>query len=629
MPTDHLGKRPTVGFLRGIGGGLAAAFVVGGVDALNSTLVDTLAWDLRRVIHLAALDGVCMVGLVVAPLAFLLALVGRRRWASLGAWWGLGLSVLAVAGERWFTRPPPHTEVHELRGDPWIYGTAVVVVLALGWLLARWDRGRGVWLAVTVGTGVLIATTSRSLPHPGPAAPGAPDVILVTIDTLRADHVGVYGNRTIWTPTLDALAEAGAIFQTASAQIAVTGPSHLTMLSGQGPWQHQVLLNGMSVPERVGWLPESLRAAGYRTGAFVSAYVLDGSHGFARGFEVYDDDFGSLPGWGDTAPGRIQALIDRHRDPTHVLERTGAATVDRALEWRQSVEEGPVFMWVHLFEPHGPYTPPPPWDTAYYSGNPRDPLHTSMAEVRGVPDYLLPSLEGITDTAWVRAQYAGEVSVADQAVERLLQGLRGAEESVVIVAGDHGENLGEGGVWYHHGGDLQTSELAVPLLIRYPAKVPAGSVVRGPVELTDLSATIAELVGMPTPAGGDGWSLVQATVTGTSPRPWARGLCRDRPANQAARAAGSSDHEVYLVGTVRSPGLRLISRDAPGGGLERWEWRGGVEVSVPMAGLGDGLTPDVQAMLDQVQALVRSAPAQEVQRDASTLEKLEALGYVE
>ena len=293
----------------------------------------------------------------------------------------------------------------------------------------------------------------------------------------------------------------------------------------------------------------------------------------------------------------MMRMVGRQIDPDHVLERRGEHTVDRALSWRRGVGDGPVFTWVHLFDPHGPYEPDPPWDTAYYQGDPRDPSHTSMTQVHGVPDYMLPSMEGITDVAWVKAQYAGEVSQVDQAIGRLLEELPGADEAVVMVVGDHGESLGEHGVWFHHGGDLQTPELVTPMMVRYPAGVPEGAVVPGPVELTDVAATLAELSGVAVPPGGEGMSLVSAVHSGQSPRSWARGLCLDRPANLAARAQGVTSRPRYRVSTVRSALTQIFSRDAPGGGVVRIEQREGQEVEVPISILGEPPRPEIQEMV--------------------------------
>jgi len=608
--------------------GLVAAAGVGLLDGARVLWTDTLPMALGRAVAVLALDAAAMALLVALPLLLLLFLAGVRRSSGLGLWWGSNLGLLAIWGERWFTRPPPHSVVDPLHGAPWIFGLVAVVVLGAGLPLMR-SRAVGP-LAGLLALGVIWQLSApRSLSAPGAAAPGAPDVQLITVDTLRADHVGAYGNPKVWTPAMDGLANAGARFSRASAQIAVTGPSHLTMLSGQGPWSHGVLLNGMPVPADIGWLPESMRAAGYRTGAFVSAYVLDGTHGFARGFEVYDDDFGWLQGWADTGPGRIGRLLGRQLYPEHVLERQGAATVEQALAWRRSVDGAPVFLWVHLFDPHGPYTPSEPWDTAYYEGDPWDPAHTSMAQVTGVPDYMLPSMDGITDVDWVAAQYAGEVSQVDQAIATLLEHTHGAQDAVVLLVGDHGESLGEHGVWFHHGGDLRTPELAVPMLLRYPAGVDGGTVVPGPVELTDVAATLAELAGIPAPVGGEGISLVAAAQTGRSPRSWSRGLCLDRPANLEARAAGIIDRPRYRVGSVYGRNTQLLSRDAPGSGVVRWEWREGQEVSVPLSILGAPPRPEIQEMLEAVDQLVGTQLKRTEERDAETMEKLRALGYIE
>jgi hypothetical protein len=229
----------------------------------------------------------------------------------------------------------------------------------------------------------------------------------------------------------------------------------------------------------------------------------------------------------------------------------------------------------------------------------------------------------------VRAQYAGEVSAVDAVVGELLESLPGADEAVVMLLGDHGESLGDNGVWFHHGGDLRGPELDTPMVLRYPARVPAGSVVAGPVELTDVAATLSELVGIAAPADNEGLSLVESTQTGISPRDWSRGLCLDRPANLKARAAGEIDRPRYRVGTVRGPVTQLISRDSPGSSVERLEHRQGAEVNVPISILGDPPTPQIERMLTAVQALVASGMDSADQRDEQTLQKLRALGYIE
>jgi hypothetical protein len=149
------------------------------------------------------------------------------------------------------------------------------------------------------------------------------------------------------------------------------------------------------------------------------------------------------------------------------------------------------------------------------------------------------------------------------------------------------------------------------------------------VELTDVAATLAELAGIPAPVGGEGISLVAAAQTGRSPRSWSRGLCLDRPANLEARAAGIIDRPRYRVGSVYGRNTQLLSRDAPGSGVVRWEWREGQEVSVPLSILGAPPRPEIQEMLEAVDQLVGTQLKRTEERDAETMEKLRALGYIE
>src|SRR5688572_5958716 len=182
--------------------------------------------------------------------------------------------------------------------------------------------------------------------HQAPEPPHAPrSVLLVTIDTLRADRVGAYGGRGGLTPNLDALAARGAVFEEALASVPLTLPSHATILSGLEPPHHGVRDNGTYVfPEGRETLATRLQSAGYATGAFVAAYVLDRRFGLARGFARYDD------------------AIDRRQEGASVLEseRRCESVVAAAEEWI-GAQRGPYFAWVHLYDPHAPYDPPPPF----------------------------------------------------------------------------------------------------------------------------------------------------------------------------------------------------------------------------------------------------------------------------
>ena len=307
------------------------------------------------------------------------------------------------------------------------------------------------------------------------------NLVLVTLDTVRADHLGAYGSSAAVTPWLDGLAREGIRCEQVTAQVPLTLPSHATILSGLLPPHHGLRNNGIGTfPDGPATLATLLSGAGYRTGAFVGAFVLDRRFGLGRGFEVYDDEILRDPGAGTV----LEA------------ERPGREVMDRALAWLgqpapQTPEDTgkPFFLWVHLYDAHAPYVPPSPWRERH-PGRP----------------------------------YDGEISAVDEQVGRLLQELqqRGlAERTVVAVAADHGEGLGEHGE-QTHGLLLYESTLRVPLLLRGPG-LPAGKVIRTPVALVDLAPTLAGLLGrsLPPPAGRalDGRDLSAALRDGREPSP--------------------------------------------------------------------------------------------------------------
>ena len=465
--------------------------------------------------------------------------------------------------------------------------TAVVAGVLAGLLM------RGAVFAFTDSPTVSTADSPA-----GPARASGPNILLVTLDTTRADRGDPTGAHQVSMPTLDRIAREGARFDRAYAQIPVTGPSHATILTGRGPWEHGNLLNGLALPTAFPLLSEVLRSDGYATAAFVSGFVLEGDLGFARGFEVYDDDFDGTGVWRHTSPGALFAMATRRFRPDDVLERRGDRTVDAALAWLEQPRDRPFFLWVHLFDPHGPYTPPPPWDEHYYEGDPRDPGHHSMEQVTGVAPYLRSSIDGITDAAWVQAQYEGEISFADQQAGRIVDALR-REDTLVVVTADHGESLGEHGVWFNHGDDVYGESTRVPLAIRWPDRIAAGTIVPRPVELTDVAQTILDLVGVSSRLGGS--SLF------ASERSYARSICFDRAANRRAREAGAIDRPTYRMVALAGVDGTFVHREAPGS-TDEW------------SGSGEPPLAEATALL---------GPVASTDRDRSMLERLRALGYTE
>lgn len=298
--------------------------------------------------------------------------------------------------------------------------------------------------------GVLAALCAHAEAPPGPVQGG--NLVLVTLDTTRADHLGAWGWPHARTPHLDRLAARGTRFSRCDTAVPVTLPSHATILTGLYPPRHGVRDNAtFALGEEIETVAERLRTAGYDTAAVVSAVVLARRYGTAQGFRIYDDDLGT------GAEGKM------------ARERLAGDTTDQALALVADLGR-PFFLWVHYFDPHDPYSPPSPW--AEESGGPH----------RG---------------------YDGEIAYMDEHVGRLLGGLADAR---VLVVGDHGEMLGDHGE-PTHGLLLNHGARRVPLILAGPG-IAAGRTVGCLVRTADVAPTLLELAGLEIPGGLDGRSLV-------------------------------------------------------------------------------------------------------------------------
>ena len=314
---------------------------------------------------------------------------------------------------------------------------ALLLLPAAAWLL------RPLWL-------------ERRLRH----APRPLDVVVITLDTTRADRLGSYGGDPGVSPSLDALARRGVLFRQAFAHVPLTLPSHASLLTGRLPPGNGVRDNaGFVLGDGVPTLAEQFARAGYRTGAFVSAFVLDRRFGLSRGFGTYVDEVPADP----AEPSLASCRAD--------------VTVGRALEWLAAPDPRPAFLWVHLYDPHAPYDPPEPFASRF----------------RGRP-------------------YDGEIASMDAEIGRLLAAL-GARKRPALVAAiaDHGEALGE-----HrektHSYFIYGATQHVPFILSLPGWLPEGREVDSIVRGVDLAPTLLDVAGLPAPAGLDGRSLVELIV---------------------------------------------------------------------------------------------------------------------
>jgi arylsulfatase A-like enzyme/Flp pilus assembly protein TadD len=301
------------------------------------------------------------------------------------------------------------------------------------------------------GVGILLAAVSSfGATAPANAPKPHPNVILITIDTVRADHVGCYGAKDVQTPTLDSLAHDGIVFERAISQVPLTWPSHTVILTGTYPFQNGVQdFTGPPLAPQFRSVAQAFKDHGYRTGAVVSAFVLDRSWGLARGFDFYDDAF---------APEQF-----KNRD-LGLVERRAGESVTRALKWLQQNPHRPFFFWLHLYDPHSSYDPPEPFHSQFH-------------------DRL----------------YDGEIAYADHELGRLITWLKRNQlydGSLIVMVSDHGESLGEHGE-HEHGFFVYNSTVQIPLIL----KPPAGGGIRPerittPVETAAVAPTLLALAGV-------------------------------------------------------------------------------------------------------------------------------------
>jgi choline-sulfatase len=321
-----------------------------------------------------------------------------------------------------------------------------------------------------------------------PRAAPPPSILLITLDTTRADRMGFLGSARGLTPALDILARTAAVFTRAYAQAPITTVSHATILTGTYPPFHHVDDFGAPLPESVPYLPDLFRGQGYRTGAFVGSLVLDPrsgtAPGFDRGFDVYDagfrlrrpgeDRYQTIERRGDEVTTRALAWLagDGSRQ-AQIDSRPPSGAIDSRPRSADAGSRPPYFVWVHLFDPHDPYDPP--------------------ADLK---------------RRFAAAPYDGEIAAIDRLVGRLVNAV--GADTLVAVAADHGEALGDHGE-ATHGVFLYDETLHVPLVIRFPDRRAAGMRVDARVPLADLAPTLLEAAGMPAPPPMQGRSLLPLT----------------------------------------------------------------------------------------------------------------------
>ena len=420
---------------------------------------------------------------------------------------------------------------------------------------------------------------SVSSPKTAPRKSELPNIIVITLDTTRADRMGFLGSTLGLTPNLDALSRDAVVFTRAYSHVPLTTASHTTIFTGTYPQYNHVNDFGVPLSARLPYLPDLLHHDGYHTGAFVGSLILDPldgtAPGFDRGYDLYDAGF---------------HLRQHGADRYSSVERRAEVVVDHALAWLSHLPNGPFFLWVHLYDAHDPYDPPPPYKDKFKS-----------------------------------QPYDGEIAYADACVGKLLDQLRKHQiynETLIAVMADHGESLGAHGE-NTHGVFLYDETLHVPLVIKLPFNRRAGSKVDSLAGLVDVAPTILQAARLPVPKEMQGESLVRAAAAAARQVHTASAPTPDR----VEYAETDYPHRAFGWSSLRSIRTgKYLYIQAPQRELYN-------QASDPEA--ARNLAPDSKAVADTLAAQLQqfrdktSQTAVELAKpDPQELSKLQALGYV-
>jgi len=427
--------------------------------------------------------------------------------------------------------------------------------------------------------------------------PEPPDVVFITVDTVRRDHVGVYNAESpARTPHMDALAADGVLYTDAFSPISVTGPAFVSLMTGLEPGQHGVLTNlfrgGTPLSDDVDTLAERFSAAGYATGAFVSAFTLRQALGLRQGFDVYSGGEKS--------------------------NREGAVTTSLLGPW-MGVQEGKLFAWAHLFDAHGPLVrwiepgdSEPDWE--------RDP-----ARLAHFPSYQ--RIDDITDSRLYQRLYVRGVEYADAQVGVIvaqLKQLKRYDDALIVLLADHGEGFEERELWYDHGTSAHVEQTQIPLVIKYPKNQKAGTTDERLVSLLDVPSTVLTFTGLPALEGSTGRSLLgddelhNAVMSESS-------HCK-RVAVLNCAPAGGQGKEL----AVRNKGQAVVSQSvSTGERVTTYDRRTDAVEMETESGIIPPELSDVVKRFTHDRRTRRYGPLPNVGSQKAEDEKLKQLGYVE
>jgi len=401
-----------------------------------------------------------------------------------------------------------------------------------------------------------------------------PNVILITLDTTRADHIGSYGRAGAETPNIDGLAGRGVLFEQAATAAPLTLPAHCSIMTGTYPTYHGVRINGnTALGDEQTTLAEVFAARGYRTGAFIGAFVLDGRWGLKQGFQHYDD--------------RFDLKKYKHLD-LGAIQRPGDQVMDAALSWLEENRADPFFAWIHLYDPHIPYEPPEPYRSRFGGRGPA-------------------------------GLYDGEIAFMDAQIGRCVDWLASnglAKSTILVLVGDHGEGLGSHGE-ETHGFFIYDSVIRVPFIVATPLAELQGRRVASQVSSVDVVPTVLDLAEIPAASRTQGRSLLPAMFR---PERGGEGSAYSESLAPDLQYGWSPLH------SLRTGGYQFIDAPRP----ELYDVRRDAAEQTDLSRSDPDIARKMKGELDRLMARTsEGAPTpQSADLDKETMERLSALGYV-
>lgn len=625
--------------------GFGLGIMAGGFEAVKLSVTLKLSMTFVQGLLLAMTCSVLggMMGLGFGLLGGLCAQLLTRKWLEYRRH-AMGLAVVSFLFGVWYLIPAALDIYDQQRPQAAMaFALAPIGIAGVVWFNAVfWLRREyideaprlGWWFWSLAGAAFLSVCSagwlSQRVASTVTAIDTDPDVLIITFDTLRRDHVSIYGEDPfgdgvpVQTPVLDQLAEDGILYRNAVTPMPETLPAHSAMFTGLHPVRNKVLSNGHILSRGYPTLASMLSEEGYATGAFVSSFAVDSRTGIDQGFQTYDDDFFPfVRGFSEIRVAHIGLkVVMRVLDPTDfpfLLERTAPVTYGRALQWMANNPRRPTFAWVHLFEPHSPYEPHgmPGFED---NGTPDNPALDHREILSNEADFVY------TDEVRqkLRRLYAEEVAYSDQELGRFLQAredLGRDRPLLLIVTADHGEMLGEHGIEFNHHG-IYDEALRIPLIIQPVHFSEMTRTVDEQVRLMDVLATVLKQLKLDLPEHTESGELVKFAELPLQ-RGYSTLLMGRRTASLSEgtlfgyRVHNSEGHNIkYILADDGTEALFDLQQDP----------REQVNIAPQQQDIAVSLRQKVEGEVGSARI---SDLLQESAADAATQDALQALGYLE